>query len=530
MAETAINRDSVQVLGTPTDGQVPTWDATQSEWVPETPAGGSVDAFKTIAVSGQSDVVADSSTDTLTLVAGSNVTITTDAATDSITIAATAAAAGSFGTVQVSGQSDVVAEVSEDALTLAGSGIAITTNATTDTITFQREALTGDVTASAGSNATTIASNAVKMSQLADIATDRIIGRDTAGTGDPESLTVGGGIEFTGAGGIQRSALAGDVTASAGSTATTIANDAVTYAKMQNVSATDKVLGRATAGAGDVEEISCTAAGRALIDDADAAAQRATLGLGTVATESTVPIAKGGTGQTTQTAAMDALSPTTTKGDLLADNGTNVVRLAVGTDGYALQADSTASAGVAWKVPHGHKLTATYDSAEVNNTTAETNLLNYTLPANTLGATGGVDVVIRGYMKNTVGSDRGFTAKVYWGGAVVWQDAGTATSNAQYRPFEIRFRIQNLNATNKQSVLGLVAAMSNLTGSTTGLGNFGATDWQNVFCAGTAGGAAGTKAVDTTADADIRVSFTMAAAASASVGFKVDYAEVRYAA
>jgi len=46
-----------------------------------------------------------------------------------------------------------------------------------------------------------------------------------------------------------------------------------------NVSATDRVLGRSTAGAGAVEEIACTAAGRALIDDADAAAQRTTLGL-----------------------------------------------------------------------------------------------------------------------------------------------------------------------------------------------------------------------------------------------------------
>ena len=60
--------------------------------------------------------------------------------------------------------------------------------------------------------------------------------------------------------------------------AQTIANDAVTYAKMQNVSATNKVLGRVTAGAGNVEEIACTAAGRALLDDADAAAQLATLG------------------------------------------------------------------------------------------------------------------------------------------------------------------------------------------------------------------------------------------------------------
>ena len=65
-----------------------------------------------------------------------------------------------------------------------------------------------------------------------------------------------------------------------------IANDAVTYAKMQNVSATDKLLGRSTAGAGDVEEITCTAAGRALLDDADATAQRTTLGLGTLATQS----------------------------------------------------------------------------------------------------------------------------------------------------------------------------------------------------------------------------------------------------
>lgn len=58
-----------------------------------------------------------------------------------------------------------------------------------------------------------------------------------------------------------------------------IANDQVTYAKMQNVSATDRILGRSTAGAGDVEEITCTAAGRALLDDASASAQRTTLGL-----------------------------------------------------------------------------------------------------------------------------------------------------------------------------------------------------------------------------------------------------------
>ena len=59
----------------------------------------------------------------------------------------------------------------------------------------------------------------------------------------------------------------------------TLTDGSVTYAKIQDVSATDKILGRSTAGAGVVEEITCTSAGRALLDDADASAQRTTLGL-----------------------------------------------------------------------------------------------------------------------------------------------------------------------------------------------------------------------------------------------------------
>lgn len=46
-----------------------------------------------------------------------------------------------------------------------------------------------------------------------------------------------------------------------------------------------------------------------------------------------VGIAKGGTGQTTQTAAFNALDPLTTKGDIITNDGTNSVRQGIGSDG-----------------------------------------------------------------------------------------------------------------------------------------------------------------------------------------------------
>lgn len=55
------------------------------------------------------------------------------------------------------------------------------------------------------------------------------------------------------------------------------ASAAIDFSKLANVSATDKVLGRSTAGAGAVEEIACTAAGRSLIAGASATAQKVTL-------------------------------------------------------------------------------------------------------------------------------------------------------------------------------------------------------------------------------------------------------------
>ena len=83
-----------------TDDKILLWDESASSWkymtlddlqdsIDTTASGGAGEVFKTISVSGQSDVVADGSEDTLTLAEGSNVTITTNASSDTITIAAT---------------------------------------------------------------------------------------------------------------------------------------------------------------------------------------------------------------------------------------------------------------------------------------------------------------------------------------------------------------------------------------------------------------------------------------------------------
>lgn len=146
-----------------------------------TDLGSSQMIFKNIAVSGQTTVAAASNNATLTLVAGSNITLTTDNTAKSVTIAGNAAAnnatitlsagtgmtgGGSFTTDQsspatitltnndrgssqfifkniaVSGQSTVVADQNDDTLTLAAGqvsstlGLQITTDAFTDTVTF----------------------------------------------------------------------------------------------------------------------------------------------------------------------------------------------------------------------------------------------------------------------------------------------------------------------------------------------------------------------------------------------------------
>ena len=98
-------------------------------------AGGN--AFETIAIAGQSSIVADSISDTLTIAAGAGITLTTVAGTDTLTITNSQLGANAFGNIAVSGQTTVAADSTNDTLTLVGqNGVTITTNASSDTVTI----------------------------------------------------------------------------------------------------------------------------------------------------------------------------------------------------------------------------------------------------------------------------------------------------------------------------------------------------------------------------------------------------------
>lgn len=118
-----------------------TWQYNGSVWsiVGSTSTLDAPNSFSNVVVSGQNPVVADQISDTLNLVAGSNVTITTDEATDSIVISSTgagdAAEQNLFDTFAVTGQDSIIADDPNNTITFsAGSGISLTTNTSSKTI------------------------------------------------------------------------------------------------------------------------------------------------------------------------------------------------------------------------------------------------------------------------------------------------------------------------------------------------------------------------------------------------------------
>jgi hypothetical protein len=139
---------------------------------------GASNSFTTIAISGQSNIVADSATDTLTLVAGTGITLDSNAGTDTITITNTGVSQNTFSTVAVADQSSIEADSASDTLTfVAGAGITLTTDSSTDTITITGTASTGNITFVANTIDSTD-STAITITPAVNFESDVVVGNE----------------------------------------------------------------------------------------------------------------------------------------------------------------------------------------------------------------------------------------------------------------------------------------------------------------------------------------------------------------
>jgi len=128
-------------------------------------------AFGNITVSGQSTLQADQTGDTLDLVAGSGISITTDASNDRITISASGGGASNAFKTIAAGGNNIVADSSTDTVTLvAGSNVTITSDSTTDTITIAAST-SGDLNQSAFSQIASTNQNTIQASAESDTLT-----------------------------------------------------------------------------------------------------------------------------------------------------------------------------------------------------------------------------------------------------------------------------------------------------------------------------------------------------------------------
>ena len=187
-------------------------------------------------------------------------------------------------------------------------------------------------------------------------------------------------------------------------------------------------------------------------------------------------VGNGGTGQATQTTAFNALSPTTTKGDLIVNNGTNNIRLPVSTDAWVLTADSTVAAGVKWALAPTSTFTGGTLSSNLTLAAGTTSLVPMTMQTGTLNTTavaGAVEFDGTVPYMSIAASTRGVIRTEQW---VVLTGTNTMTSQTAVQPifdggggptngavtlpvgtyqFELTFAVTNLSATTGTYGFGL---------------------------------------------------------------------------
>ena len=189
--------------------------------------------FSTIAVAGQNNVVADSATDTLTLAAGNNVTLTTNDSTDTITVASTDTTANETitlsGDVTGSGTTGISA-------TLANSGVSAGT--------YGSASLIPSITVDAKGRVTGVTTSGISSSAGGTVSSVAVSGSDGIEVDSGSPITSSGTIAL----GVNASSLRTHLNIEDGADVTDAANVASAGAVMDTDFSSNGLMKRTGAG------------------------------------------------------------------------------------------------------------------------------------------------------------------------------------------------------------------------------------------------------------------------------------------
>ena len=224
--------------------------------------------------------------------------------------------------------------------TTTGTGVITALGTNTGTV--------GSFVVNGGALGTPSGGTVTNLTGTASININGTVGATTATTGAFTTISASGAITSTVATGTAPFTVA---------STTQVANlQAATAGSAATLTTSRAIYGNNFNGSADLTEIIASTYGGTVngftkFSGATSAEKTYTLPDATttiLTTNAAVTIAQGGTGETAKTAAFDALSPTTTKGDLIVSNGTDNIRLPVGTNTHVLTADSTEPSGLKW--------------------------------------------------------------------------------------------------------------------------------------------------------------------------------------